>query len=66
LRTPIQIIQFDLTAHVKIAERDKRITPGDWLKKDATLAKCVGVREFMNRRVVSEWDLKMGQGARRI
>lgn len=59
---PPQMAVSYLTADVKIAERDKRIMPGDWLKKDATLATCVGVREFMNRRVVSEWDgLKWGK-----
>jgi len=43
-------------ASVTRVGRDKRIMPGDWLKKEATLAKCTGVREFMDRRVVSEWN----------
>jgi hypothetical protein len=49
-----------LDASVRIAGRDHRIMPGDFLEKrernaSPVLCKCVGVAEFMKRRRVQEW-----------
>lgn len=50
----------EVTATVVFAGRDGRILPGDLLEKQnktapATLSKCVGVAEFMQRRRVQDW-----------
>jgi len=50
-----------IDASVRIAGRDHRIMPGDFLEKQEpnlapTLCKCTGVAEFMQRRRVQEWD----------
>jgi hypothetical protein len=50
------------SATVSIVGRDCRIMPDDWLQKKnkqsepMSLAKCTGTKEFMHRRVISEWD----------
>ncbi len=52
----------EVKAIVEFAGRSHRIMPNDWLEKQnknpmpATLCKCVGVAEFMQRRRVQEWS----------